>query len=190
MTSEKGPKLPTELISPAGDLYATARTDLPPLDDRTERVGEIEVDFKCGHRGRTFHAVIVHGDLIYLDAQQIHDREECADCVIRRNIDSSIRCAICGRLIRDGQIVALYRMGEGFRDDAMHVTNKDADCVIGCHECLPNPAFLCGVWVEKKFTPAAILIDPFSGAMIAVPEEFADQVRRIRSGRKGDHRLS
>ena len=172
----------TELISPKGDLHAPVRNDLPPPDSRVERVPESRVKFKCGHWGRTFSAVRIFGDVIYLMTEQIWAQEECADCVLNQILKGSIRCALCGRLIRDDSLVALYQDCSGFRDDATHTMTEDKSCVIGCAKCIPNRAFLSGVWQNNRYNPARILLDPLSDGAIAIPEELAERMEGLESG--------
>jgi hypothetical protein len=172
--------LPTELISPKGDLRADVRNDLPLSDSRTGRVPETKVRFKCGHSGRTFSAVCVFGDTIYLLPAQIHEQGQCADCVIAEILKGSIRCALCGKLIRDESIVALYQDNGGFREDAMRVTAEGKKCVIGCTQCIPNAAFLSGTWVNGRYSPATIIIEPHSSRAIALPEELAAHLKKFK----------
>jgi hypothetical protein len=151
---KKGP-LPTELISPKGDLRATTPTDLPPTDDQTTPIRETTVTFKCGHEGRTFYAVRIYGMTIYLSSQQLNEQEECSDCVIHRIVGSSIRCAVCGWPIRNSEPVALYQAQKGFRPDATQINHDDRTCVIGCMHCVPGREFISGIWLENRFVSEA-----------------------------------
>jgi len=140
-----------KLISPNGEKCEVEPGELPPTDDFVGPVAQSKVMFGCGHEGPEVYAMRLNGDTVYLTAEQMAGRELCGDCLTAAIAKATIRCALCGWRIHNDMSVALYELGDGFRDDATRVEFGEKTCVIGCPRCMPSEDFIVGIWSGGRF---------------------------------------
>ena len=149
MTNE--PENLSELISADGESRFPLPTNLPPVDDYVGPARPEEVEFRCGHKEPMFYGFTVYGDAFLVSEKQATERVMCANCLAAKMLKDATRCALCGRLIEPGTLVALYRDAPVFRHDALRVKQDGEACVLGCKRCAPDGVIPAGSWDGANF---------------------------------------
>lgn len=100
-----------------------------------------------------FYAFTIHGEIFTISGTQLDEKLLCAECLAKKEMKGATRCALCGKRIRSGKMVALYQDGPMFRADAVRVDYDGRACVMGCHLCAPEGVLPVGKWNGESFAP-------------------------------------
>lgn len=116
-----------------------------------ERTGE-RVAYACGHEDSERFAFDFYGEVMHVNDPFWQAKPYCGDCFLKLSTDHTIRCALCGFIIRRGEAVALYAGGGKFRKD---IATKYDGQWIGCMRwnCCPSGGFFAGHWTSEGFKP-------------------------------------
>lgn len=154
--SGKKPKMPEGTA-----VIATAREEPSPPLELTDTLACVQetgrkAKFACGHRAPRKFKIDFYGEIAEPIAEFLKRRVRCGPCEAEHLKKVCIRCALCGRVIRPGQGVAVYADDPAYKEAWKTRVGSDKNGVLGClsTDCCPSGGFFAGHWTEEGFKPA------------------------------------
>jgi hypothetical protein len=130
--------------------HAPDRSKLPPVSEVSEITWRSwwKKDYPCGHRDARKFILTVKG----VKSVKIVGSDKCPVCALREFVETTIRCALCGLPIFQGEPVALIGKDcDGVRADAVHSGDNAVICMR--MDCCPSGGLFCGHWDGKDIKP-------------------------------------
>lgn len=126
---------------------------LPPCTETCEISGKTgaPVRYECGHDDAPEFRIALWGEPT-LRKRPEQPPKICSECLLKKVLEDSIRCADCGFAILPGEPVAV-RSPERRGGMASYPMNPEGGVIVCISRCDHAPGF-CGHWMGKGIRPA------------------------------------